>query len=70
MGIGRQDFSLQREGKVVFSETSPRDVEDKCPCGIYNYNAYVGTVPCEETVNVLESAGMGSLRLGLKVDGC
>jgi hypothetical protein len=45
MGVGAQKFSLKHGATEVFSATSERDIVDTCPCGIYNFNAYVGTVP-------------------------
>ena len=45
MGSGKQSFALTRDGQNVLSETSLKDISDKCPCGIYNFNAYVGTIP-------------------------
>lgn len=45
MGAGKQTFSLTRGGSSVLSGTSPRDISADCICGIYNYNAYVGTLP-------------------------
>ncbi|KAF2027092.1 alpha-1,3-glucanase-like protein [Setomelanomma holmii] len=45
MAVGTQKFSLKHGSTEVFSATSERDIVDTCPCGIYNFNAYVGTVP-------------------------
>ncbi|KAL8875232.1 MAG: hypothetical protein Q9192_009079 [Flavoplaca navasiana] len=45
MGAGKQTFSLTRGGNSVLSGTSPRDISADCICGIYNFNAYVGTLP-------------------------
>lgn len=45
LGVGSQTFALSRGGVDVFKATSLRDVVDTCACGIYNFNAYVGTVP-------------------------
>ena len=45
LGVGTQKFTLKRGTTEVMSETSLRDIVDTCPCGIYNFNAYVGTVP-------------------------
>ncbi|KAH7084417.1 alpha-1,3-glucanase-like protein [Paraphoma chrysanthemicola] len=45
MGVGSQKFSLKHGATEVFSATSERDIVNTCPCGIYNFNAYVGTVP-------------------------
>lgn len=45
MGVGTQRFALTRGNTEVMSETSQRDIINTCPCGLYNFNAYVGTVP-------------------------
>jgi len=45
MGVGKQKFELNRGGQAVLEATSLRDISGDCPCGIYNFNAYVGTVP-------------------------
>jgi hypothetical protein len=66
MAVGAQSFSLERDGKVVMSEVSLRDVMNTCPCGIYNYNAFVGTVPAGPS-DPLGADGMTGLTTGLKV---
>lgn len=45
MGIGSQSFSLTRGGEAVLRGTSLKDISGDCICGIYNFNAYVGTLP-------------------------
>ncbi|KAL8808028.1 MAG: hypothetical protein Q9182_000306 [Xanthomendoza sp. 2 TL-2023] len=45
MGVGKQSFSLVRGESTVLSGTSLKDISDGCICGIYNFNAYVGTLP-------------------------
>ena len=45
MGTGKQSFSLTRNGQTVLSGDSLKDVTSDCVCGIYNFNAYVGTLP-------------------------
>ena len=45
MGIGKQSFSLTRNGQTVLGGDSLRDITSECVCGIYNFNAYVGTLP-------------------------
>ncbi|OJJ35577.1 hypothetical protein ASPWEDRAFT_109940 [Aspergillus wentii DTO 134E9] len=65
MGVGKQKFSLIRNGKPVISDTSLKDVVDTCPCGIYNFNAYVGTVPAEKTIDRLQPDGLSMLTKGL-----
>lgn len=65
MGVGKQKFSLIRNGKSVMSDTSLKDIVDTCPCGIYNFNAYVGTVPAEKTIDRLQPDGLSMLTKGL-----
>ncbi|KAK4692888.1 glucan endo-1,3-alpha-glucosidase, partial [Lecanoromycetidae sp. Uapishka_2] len=45
MGTGKQSFSLTRGGQTVLCGDSPKDIIDECVCGIYNFNAFVGTLP-------------------------
>ncbi|KAL8646448.1 MAG: hypothetical protein Q9226_006852 [Calogaya cf. arnoldii] len=45
MGVGKQTFSLTRGGKTVLKGTSSKDISADCICGMYNFNAYVGTLP-------------------------
>ena len=45
MGTGKQSFSLTRNGHTVLSGDSLKDILSDCVCGIYNFNAYVGTLP-------------------------
>ncbi|KAG9239015.1 putative alpha-1,3-glucanase/mutanase [Amylocarpus encephaloides] len=65
MQVGKQSFSLERGGKSVISGTSLRDISDVCPCGLYNFNAFVGTVP-DGTPDSLGADGLSSLTVGLK----
>lgn len=67
MGVGKQQFSLLRNGQTVMSDTSLKDIVDSCICGIYNFNAYVGTVPPEKTIDKLQPAGLSMLYQGLTV---
>ncbi|KAF2787918.1 glycoside hydrolase family 71 protein, partial [Melanomma pulvis-pyrius CBS 109.77] len=67
MSVGAQKFSLERDGKEVMSEVSLRDVMDTCPCGLYNYNAFVGTVPAGMS-DPLDADGSTNLKTGLKVE--
>ncbi|KAL8765078.1 MAG: hypothetical protein Q9209_007739 [Squamulea sp. 1 TL-2023] len=48
MESGKQAFSLTRGGNTVLSGTSLKDISGDCICGIYNFNAYVGTLPAGE----------------------
>ncbi|KAL8695817.1 MAG: hypothetical protein Q9224_003137 [Gallowayella concinna] len=45
MGVGKQTFSIVRGDSTVLSGTSLKDISGDCICGIYNFNAYVGTLP-------------------------
>ena len=45
IGTGTQSFKLSRSNGTVLSGTSPKQVSDSCICGIYNFNAFVGTLP-------------------------
>jgi hypothetical protein len=40
MGIGKQSFSVVRDGKMILSGTSPKEIIDGCVCGIYNFNPF------------------------------
>jgi hypothetical protein len=65
MGVGQQTFSVVRDGETVMSDTSLKDIVDECICGIYNFNAYVGVVPRESTIDQLDSTGLAMLAEGL-----
>ncbi|KAJ5641704.1 alpha-1-3-glucanase/mutanase [Penicillium lividum] len=67
MGVGRQHFAVKRSGKTVLSGTSLKDIVDHCICGIYNFNAYVGTLPAPTKIDQLQPAGLSLLSQGLKV---
>jgi hypothetical protein len=69
MGIGQQKFALSRDSKEVFSGTSLKEITDACICGIYNFNAYVGTLP-EKAYQPLGKDGLASLTAGLHVSTC
>jgi hypothetical protein len=45
MAVGQQQFSLTRDSSTVLSGVSLKDISSTCICGIYNFNAYVGTLP-------------------------
>lgn len=72
MGVGEQKFALLRDGATVMSVTSLRDVSDVCPCGLYNFNAYVGTLTCSGggEADPLGPDGLASLTIGLHVSTC
>lgn len=67
MGVGKQKFAVTREGRTVLSGTSLKDIVDTCICGIYNFNAYVGTLPAPASIDRLQPAGLAMLSQGLKV---
>ncbi|KAI9698860.1 MAG: hypothetical protein M1820_007367 [Bogoriella megaspora] len=69
MGIGKQSFTLSRSGATVLSGTSLKDVTNVCNCGIYNFNAYVGTLPAGPA-DPLGPDGLASLTQGLHVSTC
>ncbi|PYI30588.1 alpha-1,3-glucanase/mutanase [Aspergillus indologenus CBS 114.80] len=66
MGVGPQRFALLRNGQTVMSDTSLKDIVDSCICGLYNFNAYVGTVPAPSTIDRLGPVGLASLSQGLR----
>ncbi|KAJ5163072.1 Glycoside hydrolase family 71 [Penicillium coprophilum] len=69
MGVGAQSFKVSRAFRTIqaLSGTSLRDVVDRCDCGIYNFNAYVGTLPAESSVDRLQPDGLTMLSQGLQV---
>jgi hypothetical protein len=69
MQVGKQQFALERNGQTVMSSVSLKDISDVCPCGIYNFNPYVGTVP-DEPLDPLGPDGLASLTAGLHVTTC
>lgn len=60
MGVGKQTFKLGRNGTEVFGAVSGRDVVDRCVCGVYNFNAYVGTVPGGAPDGLVDKGAMGA----------
>jgi hypothetical protein len=69
MGLGKQSFSLSRGGSEVFSGDSLMDITDVCPCGLYNFNPYVGSLPAQAP-DALDSDGLSNFMQGLKVSSC
>ncbi|KAM3083556.1 hypothetical protein ACMFMG_004203 [Clarireedia jacksonii] len=69
MQVGKQQFFLQRNKEIVLQAVSLHDVTDVCICGIYNFNAYVGTVP-DGPSDPLQHDGLASLTAGLHVSTC
>jgi hypothetical protein len=66
MGVGKQQFAVSRNGQDILSGTSLKDIVDSCICGIYNFNAYVGTLPAPATIDRLQPAGRAMLSQGLR----
>lgn len=71
MDLGKQSFSVSRNGAAIdgLSGDSLKDITDVCSCGIYNFNAYVGTLPAGES-DPLGPDGLASLTVGLHVSTC
>lgn len=71
MGTGQQKFALTRNGAAVsgMSGTSLKDIINGCVCGLYNFNAYVGTLPAGLS-DPLPSDGYGAFSSGLRVSTC
>ncbi|KAI0974725.1 glycoside hydrolase family 71 protein [Xylaria arbuscula] len=69
MAPGDVSFSLSRGGATVLQGTSPMKILDHCPCGIYNFNPYSGTIPVGEADELLP-AGYSSILNGLHVSTC
>lgn len=67
MGVGQQKFAVMREGRTILSGTSLKDIVDTCVCGIYNFNAYVGTLPAPASIDRLQPAGLAMFSQGLRV---
>ena len=64
MGVGKQSFSLTRNGQKVLSGDSLKDILSECVCGIYNFNVYVGTLPTG-TSDPLSADGLINFTNGL-----
>ncbi|KAF2127686.1 glycoside hydrolase family 71 protein [Dothidotthia symphoricarpi CBS 119687] len=60
MGVGTQKFTLTRGSTEVMSDTSLRDILNTCPCGLYNFNAYVGTVPASPADVLVDNGNIKS----------
>ncbi|KAF4871697.1 Mutanase [Colletotrichum siamense] len=69
MKPGAISFSLARGGSTVLSGTAGMQILDHCPCGIYNFNPYVGTIPAVQPDELLPAA-YSSIYAGLKVSTC
>ncbi|KAH8817117.1 putative alpha-1,3-glucanase/mutanase [Xylogone sp. PMI_703] len=69
MQVGQQQFSLSRNGQTVLNAVSLKNISPICICGIYNFNAYVGSVPAGPS-DPLGHDGLVSLPIGLHVSTC
>ncbi|PSS06984.1 carbohydrate-binding module family 24 protein [Amorphotheca resinae ATCC 22711] len=69
MQVGQQQFALTRGSTTVLSGVSLKDVSSICICGIYNFNAYVGSLPAGFS-DPLAPDGLASLTAGLHVSTC
>jgi hypothetical protein len=69
MAVGPQSFALTRGDKNIFSGTSLRNISAICPCGIYNFNAFVGSMPPGPS-DPMGPDGLGLLTFGLHVTTC
>ena len=66
MGVGKQSFSVTRpDGGTVLSGTSPKDIIADCVCGIYNFNAFVGTLPAGPA-DALQADGLSRFTVSLQ----
>jgi hypothetical protein len=69
MAPGQVSFKLTRGGAAILEGASEMQILDHCPCGIYNFNPYVGTLPPGEPDELLPE-GYASIMNGLKVSTC
>ncbi|CAG9942871.1 unnamed protein product [Clonostachys rosea f. rosea IK726] len=65
MAAGAVTFRLYNGDKVVLEGDAGMQILDYCPCGIYNFNPYVGTIPAGEPDELLPE-GYASIMAGLK----
>ncbi|PSR99149.1 glycosyl hydrolase family 71-domain-containing protein [Coniella lustricola] len=71
MALGTQSFFLSRDGETVLAGQSLKEITDVCNCGIYNFNAYVGTLPEGNPFpDQLQPDGLSSLTVSLAVTTC
>jgi len=64
MGTGKQSFSLTRGGQTILSGDSPKPIIGDCICGIYNFNAFVGTLPAGSS-DPLQADGLKNFALSM-----
>ncbi|KAL9046421.1 MAG: hypothetical protein Q9214_000741 [Letrouitia sp. 1 TL-2023] len=69
MGIGKQTFALERGSETILQGTSLKDISNTCICGVYNFNAYVGSLPVGAS-DPLPDSGLKKLTDGLHVATC
>ncbi|KAJ5532968.1 alpha-1-3-glucanase/mutanase [Penicillium frequentans] len=69
MNVGVQAFSISRNGKAVLSGVSLKPIINGCVCGLYNFNAYVGSLPPGFN-DPLQPDGLAAFLQGLHVTTC
>ncbi|KAJ5773769.1 hypothetical protein N7457_008665 [Penicillium paradoxum] len=69
MGVGSQSFAVIRNGQTILSGTSLKPIINGCVCGLYNFNAYVGTLPAGFS-DPLQPDGLANFQQGLRVHTC
>ncbi|KAJ5718656.1 alpha-1-3-glucanase/mutanase [Penicillium malachiteum] len=69
MHVGAQAFSVSRGGQKVLSGTSLKPIIAGCVCGLYNFNAYVGSLPPGFN-DPLQPDGLAAFSQGLHVTTC
>ncbi|KAJ5256682.1 hypothetical protein N7478_012786 [Penicillium angulare] len=69
MQVGVQAFSIARDGQTVLSGTSLKPIIAGCVCGLYNFNAYVGTLP-PGFDDPLQPDALAAFSQGLRVNTC
>jgi hypothetical protein len=69
MAPGQVSFRVVRGGAPVLEGVSDFAILDHCPCGIYNFNPYVGSLPAGEP-DELRPEAYSSISAGLKVSTC
>ncbi|KAF9238860.1 CAZyme family GH71 [Penicillium roqueforti] len=69
MGVGSQSFTVIRDGQTILSGTSLKEIINDCVCGLYNFNAYVGTLPAGFD-DPLQQDGLSAFTQGLRIHTC
>ena len=64
LNAGKQSFALTRNSQTVLGGDSLKEVSADCVCGIYNFNAYVGTLPAGPS-DSLQPDGLKNFETGL-----